>query len=75
LPDHPHCVIELPPGDADFATRWRLIKMAFSRSLPVEERRSATRLRRGERGVWQRRFWEHLVRDESVAMRELVCAD
>ncbi|WP_291558149.1 transposase, partial [Comamonas sp. SCN 65-56] len=64
LPDHLHCVIELPPEDADFATRWRLIKMAFSKSLPADERRSAARRRRGERGVWQRRFWEHLIRDE-----------
>src|SRR6218665_3691434 len=34
LPDHMHCVIELPPHDADFATRWRLIKMNFSKGLP-----------------------------------------
>jgi REP element-mobilizing transposase RayT len=40
LPEHLHCVIELPPGDADFATRRRLIKIAFSKALPVAERRS-----------------------------------
>ena len=65
LPDHLHCVIELPPGDADFATRWRLIKMGFSKALPHGEARSAVRARRGERGIWQRRFWEHLIRDEA----------
>ena len=65
LPDHLHCVIELPVGDADFAVRWRLIKMGFSKGLPNTERRSATRQRRGERGIWQRRFWEHLIRDEA----------
>ena len=64
LPDHLHCVIELPPGDSDFATRWRLIKMNFSKGLPVTERRSSVRQQRGERGIWQRRFWEHLIRDE-----------
>ncbi len=65
LPEHLHCIIELPPGDADFATRWRLIKMGFSKSLPITERRSQVRQNRGERGVWQRRFWEHLIRDEA----------
>ena len=65
LPDHLHCVVELPPNDADFATRWRLIKMGFSKVLPPTERRSAVRLKRGERGIWQRRFWEHLIRDEA----------
>jgi putative transposase len=64
LPDHLHAVIELPPGDADFATRWRLIKAGFSRRLPPIERRSAVRVARGERGIWQRRFWKHLIRDE-----------
>jgi len=65
LPDHLHCVIELPPEDADFATRWRLIKMGFSKAIPRDEKLSAVRVRRGERGIWQRRFWEHLIRDEA----------
>jgi putative transposase len=64
LPDHLHCVIELPKGDSDFALRWRLIKMGFSKSVPPIEPRSAVRRRRGERGVWQRRYWEHRIRDE-----------
>src|SRR3990167_2441247 len=64
LPEHMHFVIELPIGDADFAVRWRLIKIRFSKSLPEHEWRSATRLRRGERGIWQRRYWEHLIRDD-----------
>ena len=64
LPDHLHCVIELPPGDMDFAVRWRLIKVGFSKRLPKDERRSAVRRARGERGIWQRRFWEHLIRDD-----------
>ncbi|OIR15386.1 transposase IS200 like protein [mine drainage metagenome] len=64
LPEHLHCVIELPPNDADFATRWRLIKMGFSKALPRTENLSAISIRRGERGIWQRRYWEHLIRDE-----------
>ena len=65
LPEHLHCVIELPADDADFATRWRLIKIAFSKALPKTERRSQVRMARGERGIWQRRYWEHLIRDEA----------
>jgi putative transposase len=65
LPEHLHCVMELPPGDADFATRWRLIKIEFSKALPKTERLSAVRAARSERGIWQRRYWEHLIRDEA----------
>lgn len=65
LPDHLHCVIRLPPGDADFALRLRLIKISFSKTVPDAERRSAVRRRRSERGIWQRRFWERLVKDEA----------
>ena len=65
LPDHLHTVWTLPEGDADFATRWRLIKSAFSRSLPTGERISDSRAAKGERGVWQRRYWEHTIRDEN----------
>ncbi|MDP2226388.1 MAG: transposase [Moraxellaceae bacterium] len=64
LPDHPHCVLELPSGDSDFARRWRLIKREFSIALPAE-RPAPGRLRPGERGIWQRRYWEHLIRDEA----------
>lgn len=64
LPDHLHCVWTLPPGDGDFAVRWRLIKLLFCKELPHEERLSAMRRRRKERGIWQRRYWEHTLRDE-----------
>ena len=65
LPEHLHCVWTLPPGDADFSTRWRLIKGEFSRSLPSGgERQSASRMKHRERGIWQRRFWEHVIRDD-----------
>src|SRR3990172_2800833 len=65
LPDHLHCVISLPESDDDFALRWRLIKARFAKSLPVTERRSSVRQRRGERGIWQRRYWEHWIQDEA----------
>jgi putative transposase len=64
LPEHMHCVIRLPEDDTDFTVRWRLIKAGFSRRLPKTERRSTVRQARGERGIWQRRFWEHLIKDE-----------
>jgi putative transposase len=64
LPDHMHCVWTLPAGDADFSARWRAIKIAFSKSLPNTEPRSAIMRDRGERGIWQRRYWEHTIRDD-----------
>jgi putative transposase len=64
LPDHLHAVWTLPDGDADFATRWRLIKTEFSRALPPDERISGSRHSKGERGIWQRRYWEHTLRNE-----------
>jgi putative transposase len=64
LPDHLHCVWTLPEGDHDFSTRWRLIKTAFAKHLPLVEMRSEVRVSRNERGIWQRRFWEHAIRDE-----------
>ena len=64
LPDHIHAVWTLPEGDADFSVRWRWIKIRFSRSIPKGERLDAVRTARGERGIWQRRYWEHLIRDE-----------
>ena len=71
LPDHLHAVWTLPENDPDFATRWRLIKSAFSRSLSTGERISASRAAKGERGIWQRRYWEHTIRDESDFARHI----
>ena len=64
LPDHLHALWTLPRDDADFATRWMLIKAGFSRQIPPCERRTPSRIAKGERGIWQRRYWEHLIRDE-----------
>ena len=64
LPEHLHAIWALPAGDVDYALRWRLIKTVFSRGLAKAERISQSRRERGERGIWQRRYWEHTVRDE-----------
>jgi putative transposase len=71
LPDHLHAVWTLPEGDADFATRWQLIKSAFSRSLPAGEPISPSRAAKGERGIWQRRYWEHTLRDAGDFARHI----
>jgi REP-associated tyrosine transposase len=68
LPDHLHMLWTLPDGDAKFSTRWRLIKEAFTRAYlkthaPLE--RSESRHMKGEQGIWQRRFWEHAIRDDA----------
>ena len=64
FPDHLHTIWTMPDGDADFATRWRLIKSGFSHGLPRGERISASRAAKAERGIWQRRYWEHSLRDD-----------
>jgi putative transposase len=71
LPDHLHAVWTLPEGNGDFATRWRLIKSTFSRNIPQGERVSASRAAKGERGIWQRRYWEHTIRDEEDFARHV----
>ena len=53
LPDHLHCIWTLPEGDADFMTRWRLVKTWFSK-------------RSDYKGIWQRRYWEHVLRDDAI---------
>ena len=62
LPDHMHMVISLPEGDADYPVRLRLLKSGFTRRLPDDAKFNG---RKGERNVWQRRYWEHAIRDEA----------
>jgi putative transposase len=64
LPDHIHALWTLPQGDDNYSMRWMLIKRHFSMSLPKTENIKMTRLNKRERGIWQRRFWEHTIRDE-----------
>jgi putative transposase len=71
LPDHIHAVWTLPPENADFSLRWRQIKVRFAKAIPKGEFLSPVRKARGERGIWQRRFWEHLIRDEKDYSRHI----
>ena len=64
MPNHLHAIWTLPEGDDDFSTRWSLIKSGFSRQIKATERISVSRQLKGERGIWHRRFWEHLIRDD-----------
>lgn len=61
LPEHSHFIWRLPAEDADFTTRIRLLKSGFTRRLGAALKR---RGRKGERDIWQRRFWEHVIRDD-----------
>jgi putative transposase len=70
LPDHLHAIWSLPEGDADFSTRWSLIKSGFSRGLE-DEPRSSSKIVKREKGIWQRRFWEHAIRDDTDLERHV----
>jgi len=71
LPEHLHCIWTLPENDDNFSLRWREIKSAFSRQLPISEYKSQSRQSRKERGIWQRRFWEHTLRDKEDYQRHI----
>ena len=64
MPDHMHCIWTLPEGGVNYSSRWKAIKIRFAKEIPKTEYRSEVRVRKGERGIWQRRFWEHTIRDE-----------
>src|SRR5262249_15447602 len=63
LPDHLHIVMTLPDGDADYPNRWRLIKRRFTDAV-MKSGTPVARHQNGEPALWQRRFWEHTIRDE-----------
>ena len=65
LPDHLHAVWTLPDGDRDFSVRWKDIKTRFTKSVGLVGPRSASKVAKGEAGLWQRRFWDHHIRDEA----------
>jgi putative transposase len=67
LPDHLHCLWTLPPDDDNYPMRWNRVKGVFTRSLPEVGTRGSSsheKPERRERAVWQRRYWEHRVRDD-----------
>jgi len=71
LPDHMHCIVTLPDGDDDFSNRIKAIKIRFARTIPATERRTRARAARGERAIWQRRFWEHAIRNDGDYVRHM----
>jgi len=73
LPDHFHMIWRLPENESDYPTRWRLIKSDFTRQWEGSAEIPANRSRqlKGERSVWQRRYWEHLIRDDGDLQRHV----
>jgi putative transposase len=70
LPEHLHAIFTLPPDDADFAHRWRRIKGEFTQSLLAAGVALAPRSD-GTYALWQRRFWEHTIRDDADYARHV----
>ncbi len=71
LPEHLHAIWTLPDGDDDFSLRWRQIKSVFSRHFETGEKISNSRMLKNERGIWQRRFWEHRIKDDNDFARHV----
>jgi putative transposase len=71
LPEHFHAIWRLPPGDADYPMRWSLVKAGFTRQMKKVEHIGVSRVIRRERGIWQRRYWEHQIRDEADLARHV----
>ena len=71
LPDHLHAIWRMPADSGDFSLRWRLLKTYFSRHFPTAVDRSSSKIRQGEKGIWQRRYWEHQLRDDDDLQRHV----
>ncbi|MFE8070085.1 transposase [Marinobacteraceae bacterium S3BR75-40.1] len=71
LPDHLHTIWRLPEGNADYSQRWSLIKAGFSRRMGKGEYIRQSRVAKRERGIWQRRYWEHQIKDENDLARHV----
>jgi len=75
LPEHLHCIWSLPEGDGDFSKRWGMIKAGFSKQvrglLEQERLLTVSREKHRETSLWQRRFWEHAIRDEEDFRRHV----
>ncbi|MGC1494300.1 MAG: transposase [Sulfitobacter sp.] len=65
LPSVIQTIWTLPEGVTDYPNRVGMLKTKFSRSQPMPLHRTVTQIRRGEKGIWQRRYWEHQIRDEA----------
>lgn len=74
LPDHLHTIWRLPAGDADFSNRWRRIKTNVTKAICPKNHVSPSKTSKGEKGFWQRRFWEHRIRsEEELALYRAYC--
>ena len=71
LPEHLHCIWTLPEDDSDYAIRWKKLKAHFSMGLPKTENQSQSRQAKGERRIWQRRYWEHTIRSDEDLRRHV----
>jgi putative transposase len=74
LPDHLHAIWTLPKNDDNFTSRWAIIKRSVSRLkflVENEASKNNSHVKRGERRIWQRRFWDHLIRDDLDLHRHL----
>jgi|SRR5215213_4506295 len=71
LPDHIHTVWMLPEGDTSYSKRWGLIKGRFSRDLPAPAFRSPSKVAKRDKGIWQRRYWEHVIRNAADLERHV----
>jgi len=71
LPEHIHMILTLPLDDTNYSQRISCIKSTFSRQLEPTELIHSSKQTKRERGIWQRRFWEHLIRDEQDYKRHL----
>ena len=71
LPEHLHAIWCLNRTDCDYPLRWSLVKAGFSRALERTERIGASREQKRERGIWQRRYWEHQIRGDEDLVRHV----
>ena len=71
LPDHIHAIWQMPIDDGNYALRWRMIKSQVSRNFNANEQRSSSKIKHREKGIWQRRYWEHQIRDDNDLQRHV----
>jgi putative transposase len=71
LPDHLHAIWAMPAGDTDYASRWSVLKAGFTRGLSEQASPAPSKAAKRERGLWQRRYWEHAIRDDADLERHV----
>ena len=75
LPDHIHCIWQMPENDADYSMRWSQIKRLTTQACPhyhlTTDELNLSEVKRNERGIWQRRFLEHQIRNESDFIKHM----